>query len=95
MTKGNVSAMCPAEDRVSVTIKGNVLTFTDSALKKFVEPFYPRPDGSFGEIYVNARGGAATVEYYGRIVGDSIEADVVNHQTSPPCEYPWRLKKGP
>jgi hypothetical protein len=86
--------MCPAEDTVSVTIEGNLLTFTDSALKKLVEPFQPRPDGSFGEIYINAGGGGATVEYYGRIVGDVIEADVINHLTAPPCEYRWNLKKG-
>ncbi|MBS0452603.1 MAG: hypothetical protein JSS14_14970 [Proteobacteria bacterium] len=94
LTKGTPSRICPAEDDVSVAIEGNLLTFTDSALKKFVEPFQPRPDGSFGEIYIQARGGGATVEYHGRVVGDIIEADVVNYLTYPPCEYRWRLKKG-
>lgn len=94
LTKGTPSKMCPAEDSVSVVIEGNLLTFTDSALQKFVEPFQPRPDGSFGEIYVNARGGRATVAYQGRIVGDVIEADVTNYLSNPPCEYRWHLKKG-
>ncbi|MBS0452683.1 MAG: hypothetical protein JSS14_15390 [Proteobacteria bacterium] len=95
LTKGKPSAMCPPEDDVSITIEGNVLTFTTSALEKYVDPFYPRPDGSFGQIFVDAPGGAATVEYYGHIVGDVIEADVTNRLTIPPCEYRWRLKKGP
>lgn len=95
LTKGKPSAMCPPEDDVSITIEGNVLTFTTSNLKKYVDPFYPRADGSFGQIFVDAPGGAAAVEYYGRVVGDVIEADVINHLTTPPCEYWWRLKKGP
>ena len=41
LTKGSASSMCPAEDDVSVTIHGETLTFTDSALQKFTEPFFP------------------------------------------------------
>ena len=41
LTKGSASALCPAEDHVSVTIHGETLTFTDSALQKFTEPFFP------------------------------------------------------
>lgn len=95
LTKGTASAMCPAEDAVTVSIEGGLLTFTDSTTRKFVEPFQARPDGSFGEIYVNARGGRATVEYHGRIVGNSIDVDVTNYQTNPPCEYHWHLEKRP
>ena len=87
LTKGSAGPDCPAEDDVSVTIHGETLTFTDSALKKFTEPFYPRPDGSFGETFTDE--GGRTVHYYGRIVGDVIDADSEN----PPCEYHWHLKK--
>jgi hypothetical protein len=92
LIKGTASAMCPAEDSVSLTIKGNSMTFTDSALKKFTEPFEPHPDGSFSRIYIDA--GGAAVEYLGHIVGDIIDAEVTNYLTSPPCVYRWHLKKG-
>ena len=87
LTKGTASTTCPAEDDVSVTITGEAMTFTNSALKKFTQPFYPAPDGSFGETYTD--GGGAVVHYHGRIVGDIIDADAEN----PPCEYHWHLKK--
>jgi hypothetical protein len=45
LTKGSAGPDCPAEDDVSVTIHGGTLTFTNSALKKFTQPFYPGPDG--------------------------------------------------
>ena len=54
LTKGSAGPNCPAEDNVSVTIHGETLTFTNSALKKFTQPFYPGPDGSFGETYTDA-----------------------------------------
>ena len=78
---------CPAEDDVSVTVHGETLTFTNSALKKFVIGFFVRQDGSFDEIHTDVDGD--TVHVVGRIIGDVIEADVNN----PPCEYHWRLKK--
>jgi hypothetical protein len=87
LTKGTASATCPAEDDVSVTIHGETLTFTNSALKNFTQPFYPRPDGSFGQTYTDA--GGAVVHYRGRVVGDVMDVDVEN----PPCEYRWHLKK--
>ena len=87
LTKGAAGPGCPAEDDVSVTIHGETLTFTDSALKKFTESFYPAPDGSFGETFTGEGGHA--VHHHGRIVGDVIDADVEN----PPCEYHWHLKK--
>jgi hypothetical protein len=87
LTKGAVSPSCPAEDDVSVTIQGETLTFTNSALKNYIMPFDPGRDGSFGETHFDA--GGAVVHYHGRIVGDVIEADVEN----PPCEYHWHLKK--
>ena len=88
LTKGSATPECPAEDDVSVTIHGETLTFTNSALKKFAEPFYPSPNGSFGQTYTDK--GGNVVRYHGRIIGDVIDADVTN----PPCEYHWHLKKG-
>jgi hypothetical protein len=76
LTKGSAGPACPAEDDVSVTIHGDMLTFTNSALKKFTQPFYPASDGSFGETYTDEGGRA--VHYHGRIVGDVIDADAKN-----------------
>ena len=87
LTKGSASLTCPVEDDVWVTIHGETLRFTNSALKNFAQPFYPRPDGSFGETYTDA--GGAVVHYHGRVVGDVMDVDVEN----PPCEYHWHLKK--
>ena len=87
LTKGSVGPDCPAEDDVSVNIHGEAMTFTNSALKKYVVGSFVRPDGSFDEIHTDVDGD--TVHVVGRIIGDVIEADVNN----PPCEYHWRLKK--
>src|SRR5215467_1900967 len=87
LTKASAGSDCPAEDDVSVTIHGETLTFTNSVLKKFIQPFYPGRDGSFGQTYTDAGGRA--VHYHGRIVQDVIDADAEN----PPCEYHWHLKK--
>ena len=87
LTKASAGSDCPAEDDVSITIHGETLTFTDSALKKFTQPFYPSSDGSFGETFTGEGGHA--VHYHGRIVGEVIDADAQN----PPCEYHWHLKK--
>jgi hypothetical protein len=78
---------CPAEESVSLTIRGETLTFTNSVLKKFTIAFYPNPDGSFGQIYVDE--GGDTVNIKGRVTGDVIEADVTN----PPCAHHWHLQK--
>ena len=50
LTKGTVGPNCPAEENVSITIHGETLSFTNSALKKFVIGFDPHKDGSFDEI---------------------------------------------
>ena len=83
LTKGS----CAAADDVSVTIHGETLTFTNSALKKFVVGFFVRQDGAFDQIDTDVDGDR--VHIVGRITGDIIEADVDN----PPCEYHWHLKK--
>jgi hypothetical protein len=48
LTKGSDSdPMCPAEEGVSLTIRGATLTFANSALKNFIISFNPGQDGSF------------------------------------------------
>ena len=87
LTKAANDPSCPAEDDVSVTIHGEVSTFTNSTSKKFVIGFFVRQDRSFDQIHTDVDGD--TVHILGRIIGDIIEADVNN----PPCEYHWHLKK--
>ena len=87
LTKDSAGPECPAEDDVSVTINGETLTFTNSALKKFGLAFYPRQDGAFGSTYTDQ--GGDVVRIRGRVIGDVIDADVTN----PPCEHHWHLKK--
>jgi hypothetical protein len=86
MTKGSGPA-CPTEEDVSVTIHGETLTFTNSALRKFVMGFAPHPDGSFRNISADAGGGSVLIE--GRIVANVLDADVVNGL----CEHHWHLTK--
>ena len=88
LTKGTASTTCPAEDDVSVTITGETMTFTNSALKNYTMPFDPGPDGSFGETHIDQ--GGAVFHYHGRIIGDVMDVDADNHD----CEYHWHLKKG-
>jgi hypothetical protein len=87
LTKGSPGPTCPAEENVSVAIHGETVSFTDSVLTNFLQPFYPSQDGSFGENLTTE--GGATVSYHGRIVGDIMDLDLNN----PPCEYHWHLKK--
>jgi len=85
LTKGP-KPPCVDEESVSVTIHGDTLSFTDSALRNVVIGFEPQQDGSFTRIYT----GGATVLIEGRIVKDLMEADVTNG----PCQHHWSLKKG-
>jgi hypothetical protein len=87
LTKGSGS-QCPGEGNVSVTIHGEALTFTNSALKNFLISFNPHQDGSFSQISVDIDGDTLTIQ--GRVTGGFFDADVTN----PPCEYHWHLKKG-
>ena len=87
LTKGTASTTCPAQDDLSVTITGETLTITDSTLKNYTMPFYPGPDGSFGQTHVEGSG--AVAHYHGRIIGDVIDGDTEN----PDCKYHWHLKK--
>src|SRR5262249_1610578 len=83
VTKGD----CLTEDYVTVTIKGAVLTFTNSAISKFAIGINPRPDGSFGLIHADI--GGAVVSIRGRIVGNALDADVINGA----CEHHWHVEK--
>jgi hypothetical protein len=85
---GPLVSIPPCMPEENVSIHGGTLSFTDSALRNIVIGFEPRQDGSFDRIYNDIGGGTVPVEC--RIVGDVLEADVVNGA----CEYHWRLKKG-
>jgi hypothetical protein len=87
LTKGPTSAGCDAREDVSVTISGNILTFTDSELRQFPIEFEPKPDGSFEEISINM--GGTTVDIHGRATGSTLDADFSN----PPCVHHWHLEK--
>ena len=87
LTKGTVSARCPAEDDISVNITGEMLTFTDSLYKNFPMPFFPGTDGSFGQTHTDQ--GGAVFHYHGRVIGDVIDGDTDN----PNCDYHWHLKR--
>jgi hypothetical protein len=87
LIKGPPGPKCPAKGDVSVAIHGETLSFTDSVLKNFLQPFYPGQDGSFGETYTGE--GGATVYFHGRIVGGIMDLDF----DTPPCGYHWHLKK--
>jgi hypothetical protein len=85
LTKGS-NQRCPTEDDVSVTIRGEALTFTNSRLHNSTIGFEPHPDGSFDEISSTGDEGAS-VSIQGRIVGDAIEADVADSV----CEHHWHV----
>ena len=86
LTKGD-NPPCPAQDDVSATIQDGAVTFTNSALKNFGIGFDVQPDGSFNEI--DTEMGGAVVIIHGRIVGNTLDADVING----PCQYRWHLQK--
>ena len=86
LTKGD-NPSCPAEDDVSVTIQDGTVTFTNSALNNFGIGFDLQPDGSFNEIDTEMGGAVVTIR--GRIVGNTLDADVING----PCQYHWHLQR--
>ena len=87
LTKGDTPS-CPAEDDVSVTISDRILIFTNSVLQKLATGFYSLPDGSFAMIEPEI-GGGGIVTIRGRIIGNTLDADVING----PCQYHWHLQK--
>jgi hypothetical protein len=62
-----------------------MLTFTYSALQKFLIDFSPDQTGSFHDA------GGAAVNIRGRINGGVLDADVTN--SSGGCEHHWHLKR--
>ena len=82
LTKGS-DQTCPDAGTVSVTLRGEALTFTNSRLHSISIGFKPQPNGSFSQI--SAGGGEASIK--GRIVGDAIEADVADSV----CEHHWHV----
>ena len=86
LTKGPAGS-CPAEESVSVTIHGDVLAFTNSALQNYAIGFDPQPDGTFTDTHVDI--GGDVVDIRGRVADGVLDADVTN----PPCEHHWRLEK--
>jgi hypothetical protein len=86
LTKGPTPQCVPSED-VSVIIKGDTLTLTNSALRDYPLGFDPHPDGSFSLISTGASGAGVLIQ--GRIVGSVLDADVTNG----PCEHHWHLTK--
>jgi hypothetical protein len=88
LIQGN-AGLCPGQDDVSVTILGNTLKVTNSALRDFVLSFNPHPDGSFNQIYQDTGGTAVLIK--GRVIGDILDADVTNEGS--PCKHHWHLTK--
>jgi hypothetical protein len=82
---------CPTTENVSITIDGNALAFTNSALKKFTIAVFPSRNGSFGETYADE--GGDTVKIRGRVIGDVLDGDVTDYGTDAPCGHHWHLKK--
>lgn len=78
---------CSAQDNVSVTIRGETLTFTNDDLHKFTVGFYPRPDGAFGQAH--SRQGGTAIRIRGRITKDIMEADVFGSS----CQHHWHLRR--
>lgn len=77
----------PVEDNVSITIKGEELTFSNSKLTNYAMGFNPHPDGSFSDVHVEV--GGSFVEIQGHIAGEVFDADV----TDGSCGYHWHLTK--
>jgi hypothetical protein len=87
LTEGAATSDCPAEDNVTVTIKGIILKFTNSDLN-YEMTLEPAADGSFHQSTVS---GGTTVNIQGRITGDTLDADVVNFGNR--CKHHWHLTK--
>jgi hypothetical protein len=76
--------VCPDEENVSLIIRGDTLSFTDSQAHGTI------PFDFTGSFYLSGLNKyEETMTIYGRIVGDTLDVDVTN----PPCEHHWHLKK--
>lgn len=86
LTQGNPGA-CVSKDAVSVTIRGNQLTFANNEAKNYTISFFPHPDGSFVELSADI--GGKVVDIRGHIASGVLDSDV----TSATCMHHWHLMK--
>lgn len=86
LTKGPAES-CPANENVSVTIHGDVLTFTNAAVRNYAMGFAPQPDGNFTNSHVEIGGDIVSIR--GRIEGGVLDANV----THPRASIPGSLKR--
>jgi hypothetical protein len=56
LNKSSSASGCLATEDVSVTIHGDAVTITSGRIQGLALGFYPQPDGSFGELYVDDNG---------------------------------------
>ena len=81
--------LCPAQEDVTASIQGKLLTFSNSKLQNFQIGIDPTPDGSFGDVYPDNEGNSVNIE--GRITGGTLDADATNYSTK--CKHHWHLTK--
>jgi hypothetical protein len=86
LTKGDPGA-CVASDSVTVTIHGDVLTFTTSRVKAYTISLSPGPDGYFTQLSSDI--GGSVVDIRGRIAAGVLDSDV----TGATCAHHWHLEK--
>lgn len=76
---------CVLKDPVSVTIKGNALTFSDSQTKGYTISITPDPDGFIGQLASDEAG--KIVQLRGHLEKDELDGDVIG----PICSHHWHL----
>jgi hypothetical protein len=86
LTQGSPGSCVPKEP-VSVTIRGEDLTFTNSRVKGYTIDFSPRPDGTFVQLSADVSG--EVVDIRGHIANGVLEVDV----TSASCSHHWHVQK--
>ena len=86
LMKGSDQICDPTEENISVSIRGNQLAFNRKGLQATIL-FVPDPDGSFTGTFQDMDGD--TLLLRGRVVGNIIDADVVNQG----CQYHWHLQQ--
>jgi hypothetical protein len=86
LTEGDPAA-CGANGTVAITIQGEQLTFTNNTVKDYVAGFFPRPDGSFGQL--SAVMGGQVVVIRGHVRDGVLDSDVIGAH----CTHHWHLEK--
>jgi hypothetical protein len=88
LTAGDPAA-CVAMESVSIDIHGEQLTLTNNTVKDHAVGFFPRADGSFGELSATLGGNVVVIRGH---VGDGVlDSDVISAH----CTHHWHLKKQP